>query len=62
MGCYADAFPEEDRLSKVRASAGLGLRYLIADQIPLLLDYALLLNRRPGEGFGNLHFNVGYSF
>jgi outer membrane protein assembly factor BamA len=62
VGCYADAFPEGDRLSKVRASAGLGLRYLIADQIPLLLDYALLLDRRPGEGFGNLHFNVGYSF
>ena len=62
VGCYEDAFPASDPISKVRASAGLGVRYLIADQIPLLLDYALLLDRRPGEGFGNLHFNVGYSF
>ncbi|MEM1347476.1 MAG: BamA/TamA family outer membrane protein, partial [Myxococcota bacterium] len=62
VGCYADAFPSGARFSKVRASAGLGLRYLIAGQIPLLLDYAVVLNRRPGESFGNLHFNVGYSF
>lgn len=60
--CYKDAFPAGDRLSKVRMSTGLGIRYLIAGQIPLLLDYAVLLNRQPGESFSNLHFNVGYTF
>ena len=60
--CYTDAFPREEPLRKVRASAGFGVRYLVADQIPLLLDYAMLLNRKPGESFGYLHFNVGYTF
>lgn len=60
--CYTDAFPAEEPLRKVRASAGFGVRYLVADQIPLLLDYAMLLNRKPGESFGFLHFNVGYTF
>ena len=62
IGCFEDAFPEGAALSKVRTSAGFGVRYLVADQIPLLLDYAMLLNRRPGENFSYLHFNVGYTF
>ena len=60
--CYRDAFPSQAPLSKVRSSAGFGVRYLVADQIPLLLDYAMLLNRKPGESFSYLHFNVGYTF
>ncbi len=60
--CYKDAFPKADPLSKVRASAGIGVRYLVGEQVPLLLDYAMLLNRRPGERAGYLHFNVGYTF
>ncbi len=60
--CYRNAFPENDRLGEVRATAGLGVRYLLVDQIPLLLDYGMVLNRRPGEGFGSLHFNLGYTF
>ncbi len=62
ISCWRDAFPSEDPLAKLRVSTGLGLRYLLVDQIPILLDYAILLNRRPGEGFSQLHFNVGYTF
>lgn len=62
ISCYRDAFPSEAPLSKLRTAAGIGLRYLVVDQIPLLLDYAIVLNRRPGESFGNIHFNVGYTF
>lgn len=62
VGCWRDAFPSGSPLSTVRASVGVGLRYLVLDQIPLLLDYAVLLNRRPGEAFSNVHFNIGYSF
>lgn len=61
-GCYEDAFPAGQPLAKVRASAGFGVRYLVAEQIPLLLDYAMLLNRRQGESPSYLHFNIGYSF
>ncbi|WP_164856307.1 POTRA domain-containing protein [Lujinxingia sediminis] len=60
--CFANAFPDQAPLSRVRTSAGLGLRYVIFDQIPLLFDYGVVLDRRPGEGFGSLHFNLGYSF
>ena len=60
--CYRNAFPEEARLSQVRATAGIGLRFLILDQIPLLFDYGVVLNRRAGEGFGSFHFNLGYTF
>lgn len=62
IGCYEDAFGREDSLEGLRTSAGLGLRYLIADQIPLVADYGLVLDRRTGEPYGNLHFNLGYSF
>ena len=62
IGCWRDAFPSDDPLAKLRFSTGLGLPYLLVDQIPILLDYAILLNRRPGEGFSQLHFNVGYTF
>ena len=62
LKCAQDAFPRGDAFSKVRYSAGVGVRYLVGDQVPLLLDYAMLLNRRPGERYGYLHFNVGYTF
>lgn len=62
VSCYTDAFPADAPLSKVRSSAGIGMRYLVGEQVPLLLDYAILLDRRPGERFGYLHFNVGYTF
>lgn len=60
--CVRNAFPEDGPLQRVRASAGLGVRYLLAGQIPLLLDYGMVLNRRPAERFGSLHFNLGYTF
>lgn len=62
ISCYEDAFGAENPLAQVRTSAGLGIRYLIVDQIPLVFDYGIVLDRRPGEGFGNLNFNLGYSF
>ena len=49
--------------SETRHSVGLGLRWLIAENLPpLVIDYGVLLNRRIGEPFGGLHFNVGYTF
>lgn len=61
--CYANAFGQpEGPFSAVRTAAGLGIRYLIVDQIPLLFDYGFVLNRRPGEDYGSLHFNLGYTF
>lgn len=62
IGCYEDAFGGEHPFEKVRSAAGLGVRYLIADQIPLVFDYGMVLDRRPGESFGTLNFNLGYSF
>ena len=38
------------------------VRYVIADQIPLLFDYGIALNRRQNEGIGNLQFHLGYTF
>ncbi len=61
-GCYKNAFPATGALSNIRTTAGLGLRYLIVDQIPVLFDYGIVLNRRPGEDFGSFHFNLGYTF
>jgi outer membrane protein insertion porin family len=49
--------PDEFRLS-----TGFGLRVLIADLLPVLVDYGAVLDRRPGEPFGRLHFNIGYTF
>lgn len=49
-------------ISDTRMSAGVGVRWLIADLLPVLLDYGAVLNRRPGEGFGLLHFSIGYTF
>lgn len=58
--CYEDAFGSG--LRDVRLSSGVGLRILIFDQIPILFDYGIVLNRRPGEAFGQVHLNVGYTF
>lgn len=60
QSCYEDAFGSG--LGEVRLSAGLGVRALIFDQIPILFDYGIILNRRPGESFGQVHLNVGYTF
>ncbi len=62
VSCYDDAFGGSNPFAKVRTSAGLGVRYLIADQIPLVFDYGMVLDRRPGESFGTMHFNLGYTF
>lgn len=48
--------------SEFRTTAGFGLRWIVGDLIPIVLDYGAVLGRRPGEGFGRLHFNVGYTF
>ena len=61
VGCYADAF-QGTVADNIRTSAGIGLRYVIADQIPLLFDYGIALDRTGNEGIGNLHFHLGYTF
>ncbi|MFB6263389.1 MAG: POTRA domain-containing protein, partial [Bradymonadaceae bacterium] len=61
-GCYRDAFAGGNWARKLRHSAGLGLRYVIGGQFPVLLDYAIVLDRRRGESIGNLHFHLGYTF
>lgn len=50
------------RLDEFRVTTGLGIRWLVADLIPIVVDYGALLGRRPGESFGRLHLNVGYTF
>jgi outer membrane protein insertion porin family len=59
--CYGDAFGGGP-VSKVRSAAGVGLRYVIAEQIPLLFDYGISLDRQQNEGIGNLQFHLGYTF
>lgn len=59
--CLRDAFTDNP-LESVRTSVGIGVRALFLDQIPVVLDYAVVLNRVPGEKFGQVHFNVGYTF
>jgi outer membrane protein insertion porin family len=50
------------RLDGFRFSAGMGLRLILLDLIPVLFDYATVIDRRPGENAGRFHFNVGYTF
>lgn len=50
------------RLHETRLTAGVGVRWVIAGLLPLLIDYGAIINRRPGEGFGRVHFNIGYTF
>ena len=55
-----------------RVSAGLGLRFLVGGQIPIRLDYGIILDPRckgfteegacVAEEFGNVHFGVLYTF
>lgn len=59
--CYRDAFGDSP-LESVRTSMGVGVRALFLDQIPVVLDYGIVLNRVPGERFGQIHLNVGYTF
>ena len=59
--CYRDAFGDSP-LESIRTSMGLGLRALFLEQIPVVLDFGIVLNRVPGEKFGQVHLNVGYTF
>lgn len=73
MGALADRVSEVSWKS-FRHSAGVGLRFLIGDSIPLRLDYGLILDRRcrdvdPKTGecilkeeVGNIHFGLLYTF
>jgi outer membrane protein insertion porin family len=62
VGCYEDVFDDEPWSDSLRMSAGIGVRALILDQIPVVVDYAVLLNRKAGEKFGQIHANIGYTF
>jgi outer membrane protein insertion porin family len=59
--CYGDAFGG-DITETIRLAGGIGLRALILDQIPVVIDYGIILNRQAGEKFGQVHANVGYTF
>jgi outer membrane protein insertion porin family len=59
--CYGDAF-EGNPLESVRTAMGVGVRAVFFDQIPVVFDYGVVLDRVPGEKFGQIHFNVGYTF
>ncbi len=58
--CFREAFANP--FEQLRPTAGIGLRALILGQIPVVLDYGVVLNREAGEQFGEIHFNVGYTF
>lgn len=64
VGCFTDLFTlgKATRNEYPRTSAGLGLRWLLLGQIPVVLDYGVILDRQLGEEFGDLQFNVGYNF
>ena len=49
-------------VDELRSAAGLGLRWVIANMIPVAFDYGTNLSRRIGEPFGRFHLNVGYTF
>jgi outer membrane protein insertion porin family len=52
---------ESFTLDNFRRTAGLGLRYNTPIG-PLSLDYGIKLDRRAGESFGEVHFNIGSMF
>jgi len=59
----ASLFFEDLFINEMRHTAGIGLRWLIAENLPpIVFDYGIILNRRIGEPFGGLHINVGYTF
>jgi outer membrane protein assembly factor BamA len=60
-GCYKD-IALGNPLESIRTAMGVGVRAVFFDQIPVVLDYGIVLNRVPGEKFGQIHFNVGYTF
>jgi outer membrane protein insertion porin family len=64
VGCLTDLFTtgKSSRNEYLRGSSGLGVRWLLLGQIPVVLDYGLILDRQLGEPFGDLQFNVGYNF
>ncbi len=53
---------DDVHLDDWRTSAGLGVRLLVAGQIPIVLDWGILLNRKIGEPVGRLHLDVSYAF
>ncbi len=53
---------DDVHLEDVRLSGGVGLRWLALGQIPVVLDYGVILDRKLGEEFGDLQVNVGYNF
>jgi outer membrane protein assembly factor BamA len=46
----------------LRMTAGLGFRMVLGGTFPIILDYGVVLDRRPGEPFGGLQVNIGYAF
>jgi outer membrane protein insertion porin family len=61
VGRLTDTLGDDDVSDDVRASAGLGLRY-ITPIGPIGLLYGRKLDPEEGESRGRLHFSVGYTF
>ncbi|MFA5625422.1 MAG: BamA/TamA family outer membrane protein [Bradymonadales bacterium] len=59
----AKAFARALFVDAMRYTAGLGIRWLIGENIPpIVLDYGFLLNRKRGDPLGGFSLNVGYTF
>lgn len=60
MGFLTNSF-EQVNLTQLRHSVGPGIHY-VTPVGPVCLDYGFILDRRPGEHVGRLHFTFGYKF
>jgi outer membrane translocation and assembly module TamA len=49
------------RLDALRYTVGPGIRYNTPVG-PIRLDVGLIVDRRPGEGFGRVEFSIGQAF
>ncbi|RME54446.1 MAG: outer membrane protein assembly factor BamA, partial [Deltaproteobacteria bacterium] len=60
VGSVTESFDAVGR-ETFRDAVGMGLRY-ITPIGPIGFLYGIKLDRRPEEGFGRLHFALGYTF
>jgi len=56
---YGNVWGQDEipKLSDMRTAVGFGIRFPI--QLPVTLDFAWLLDRRPGDDANQIHFGLG---